>query len=324
MYNILGLGHAVIPCVVLFLALFLDFIYPYHRGIMYLIHPVHTCYAMAIKLAKIHRSKFFGALLCVFCILIHVIPVWLVLLWMHYISVILYVILASWILKCSFSIRLLLDIALNSHKYMIQGDWVSARYWAQQLVRRNVFALEDKYVISAVVESLAESLVDGIVSPLMYYPFLGVLGPYIQRLINTLDSAIGYKTPEYREVGWFSAKADTIINYIPARLTALYIIIASLVLRYDWKNSLKIYIRDRRRTESVNAGHPMSAIAGALRVKLVKPNHYELGDEIKNLEPDDILRAIRIIKVVILLHIVLVVTLLILSDALIMRVLPLP
>ena len=314
MYYSLDISPAEISLIVLALALILDIVYSYHRGILYLIHPVHTCYVMGVKLAKLCQTKIYGCILWTICIIIHVVPVVLVLMFIYEFQLILYIILATWILKCSFSIRLLIDIAWNAYECMVRGNWDEARYWAQQLVRRDVYRLSEPYVISAVIESLAESLVDGIVSPLTYYPLLGVLGPYLQRLINTLDSAIGYKISEYREVGWFSARADTVINYVPARLTALYIVIAALVLGYDWRNSLRIYLRDRGRTESINAGHPMAAMAGALCVKLTKPRHYELGDEVKLLEPSDIVRAIRIVEIVTALHLTLI-TLLVIIRA---------
>ena len=108
---------------------------------------------------------------------------------------------------------------------------------------------------------------------------------------------------------------DTIINFIPARLAAFYIITSSLILRYDWRNALKVYLRDRRRTESVNAGHPMSAMAGALGVRLEKIGHYVLGDRRKPINPLDVLKAVKVIMVSTLIHSIIIIALIMLIPA---------
>ena len=294
------------------IALILDYIYPFHSSILLKIHPVHTCYVLASKLVKPYASRLYGVLLALTCLAVHTAPV-IVLLYLtwsakDFLGLVLWLLLTSWFLKTSFSIRLLVEIALKVQSYASTNDWLRARIWAQQLVRRNVFQLNNEQVLSATIESLAESLVDGIVSPILYYPFLGVLGPYIQRLINTLDGVVGFKTPELRDQGWFSAKLDTLINYVPARLAAIYIILSSLILGYDWRNALRIWLRDHSKTESINAGHPMSAIAGALRIRLVKPNHYSLGSPLESIKPKHVVDAIKIILLSTMIHLTLTCT----------------
>ena len=314
------LSNPLIAVIILLIALILDILYPFHKGVLLKIHPVHTCYVLALKLVKPYTSRIYGVLLWIFCVSVHVIPI-LILINVTYtytvnqLYAMLWIIMVSWVLKTCFSITLLVDIGLKVYRYSAIGDWSKAKYWTQQIVRRNVYVLDEEHVLSACIESLAESLVDGIISPLFYYLFLGVVGALIQRLANTLDGVVGFKTKELRDIGWFSAKMDTIINFIPARLAAFYIITSSLILRYDWRNALKVYLRDRRRTESVNAGHPMSAMAGALGVRLEKIGHYVLGDRRKPINPLDVLKAVKVIMVSTLIHSIIIIALIMLIPA---------
>jgi adenosylcobinamide-phosphate synthase len=191
-----------------------------------------------------------------------------------------------------------------------------ARVLLSRVVRRNPWKLTDQQVISATVETIAEGTVDGITSPLFYYIILGVPGAIIQRTINTLDSMIGYKDEYYKNIGWFSAKLDTIINYIPARLTALTIMLAALLLNKDFKLSLKTALTDHKHTESLNAGWPMSAMAGALKIQLEKPGYYTLGKPIQELSQKHIYQALQIMYLSTLLFILLTLSLTILTTVL--------
>jgi len=173
-------------------------------------------------------------------------------------------------------------------------------------VRRRVDELGEGHVASAAIESLYESLVDGFTSPLLYYVFLGPLGALLQRIANTLDSALGYKDPGYREVGWFSAKADTIINYLPARLTALLEIMTCPLIKGSIRRALEIYLRDRGATESLNAGHPMAAASGCLGVRLEKINSYTIGEEYCLPDWRDIRRGVTHIIIIVIIYILLI------------------
>ena len=276
-------------------AIAFDVIYPYHKGLLLKIHPVHTCYLMALKLVKPYASRACGIFLWFACVLPHIAVPALTLYLLGYLSNPLpYIIAAAWFLKTSFSARLLIDIGLKVYSAASEGDWEKAKYWTQQIVRRDVSALGSGHVLSATIESIAESLVDGFTSPIFYYSIFGVLGAYLQRLANTLDGAVGFKTPELKEVGWFSAVADTVMNYVPARVTALYIILSAAILRLDWRRALTTYMRDRQKTESKNAGHPMSAMAGALGVKLEKVGYYVVGEGFKLPTPGDLMIAIKL------------------------------
>jgi adenosylcobinamide-phosphate synthase len=154
---------------------------------------------------------------------------------------------------------------------------------------------------SAVIESMAENLIDFKLSPMMSFALFGVTGAIAFRAINTLDGMVGFKDKEHINTGWFSANLDTVVNYIPTRITALLMIVAAAILRKDAANAWRIARRDHKKTPSRNHGWPMAAMAGALRVQLDKPGQYVLGDRQELLSGNKILEALRIRDVTIVL-----------------------
>ena len=155
--------------------------------------------------------------------------------------------------------------------------------WGAKMValhcRRDPNTLNERQIISAAVESIAESTTDGITAPFFFFALFGVPGAFAYRVVNTLDSMVGYKNAEYKNIGWFSAKLDTITNYIPARLTAYLMVVAAFLLGEDWRESWRILQRDKHKTASPNAGYTISAMAGALNIQLEKQGYYTLGDD---------------------------------------------
>ena len=167
-----------------------------------------------------------------------------------------------------------------------RGDLPGARQNLSMIVRRKTDDLDEQHVLSATIECVGESTVDGIAGPVFYYSLFGPAGAFAYRVINTLDSMVGYKDDYYRNIGWMSARLDTLANYVPARITAFLMIVSAKMLGADWKNSLQVLQRDHAKTFSPNAGYPMATMAGALRVRLEKIGHYALGDgrELANIE----------------------------------------
>ena len=147
------------------------------------------------------------------------------------------------------------------------------------------------------MESVSENTVDGITGPLFYYTIFGLPGAFVYRAINTIDSMVGYKTTLFKNVGWFGAKCDTILNYVPSRLTGLVMILGALILGYNWKESLYIMRRDSRKLESLNAGFPMAALAGALGTRLEKMNHYTIGNGDIEFTKSHVISAVTLMKV---------------------------
>ncbi len=206
----------------------------------------------------------------------------LVLVCLHLIGIVAATVLTTLILKTTLAIKGMEQHAIEITDALERGDLKSAQQNLSLIVRRPTEQLSRRYVLSATIECIGESTVDGIVAPLFYYSLLGPTGALTYRMINTLDSMVGYKDEHYKNIGWMSAKLDTISNYIPARITSFLMVISSQLVGADWKNCLQILRSDHNKTLSPNAGYPMAAMAGALRIKLEKIGHYSLGE---NQEP---------------------------------------
>ena len=214
-----------------------------------------------------------------------------------YLSVIISVVVGGILLKTTIAIKGMEKHALAVVNSLENNDITSARDSLSMIVKRNTKDLDKNHVYSGVVESISENTVDGITGPLFYFGLFGLPGAFAYRVINTADSMIGYKTNIFKNIGWFAANCDKILNYIPSRLTGLVMIFSAMILKNDWKRSYKIMIRDGRKTQSPNAGYPMAAIAGALGTKFEKIDHYSLGDGKISFSKDHVKSTISLMKV---------------------------
>ena len=212
------------------------------------------------------------------------------------ISLIVSIIIGGLLLKTTIAIRGMEKHAKAVLESLDHDNLDMARTNLSMIVKRNTKNLDKNHVISGVLESISENTVDGITGPLFYFALFGLPGAFLYRVINTADSMIGYKTDIFRNVGWFSATCDTILNYIPSRLTGLVMIISAAILQNNWKESYKIMIRDGKKTESSNAGYPMAALAGALGTKFEKINHYKLGNGEIILTQEHVTSALTMMK----------------------------
>ena len=214
-----------------------------------------------------------------------------------YIYIIISVIGGGVLLKTTIAIKGMEKHALAVVTAIEQNNISSARDNLSMIVKRNTKNLDKNHVFSGVLESISENTVDGITGPLFYFALFGLPGAFVYRVINTADSMIGYKTDIFKNVGWFGANCDKILNYIPSRLTGFIMILSAMILRNNWRKSYEIMIRDGRKTKSPNAGYPMAAIAGALEAKFEKIDHYSLGDGNVSFTKDHVKSAISIMKV---------------------------
>jgi adenosylcobinamide-phosphate synthase len=220
-------------------------------------------------------------------------------------------IIGAVILKLQLSWKGLSDFTTPIENRLENGDLAGARTRLSSVVGRDVTTLDEEHVASATIETIGENSVDGIISPLFYFAVfgimidwrLGVTAAVFYRAANTLDSMVGYKNREYRALGTFSARADDLLNLIPARLASILIIISSLILKKDSKNAIKVLIKDRSRTPSPNSGHPISAVAGALGIRLEKIGFYKIGDG-KAPDPTHIDASLGIVDCAVVLFIV--------------------
>ena len=222
------------------------------------------------------------------------------------------------LLSSCFSVKLLLSSACEVEDDLKRGNLKVARERVSYLVSRKTSELSKEHVISATIETLTENIPDSYVSTMFYYVLFGViayfigfndfdaiiiaiLAAFIHRIIDTLDSMVGYETDELINIGYVPAKLDDIVNYIPARFSGALIVVASLAMGLNWRNSYFIMRRDARAGPSPNSGYTMSAVAGALNIQLEKENVYTLGDPVHKIETECIEKAIDITRFTIFL-----------------------
>ncbi|WP_032921914.1 adenosylcobinamide-phosphate synthase CbiB [Leptospira santarosai] len=217
-----------------------------------------------------------------------------------------------WVLSSFFSImtiyttiaiRDMIDHSKEVYDALLQTDLPLARAKVSRIVARDTQNLDEAEIIRACVESVAESLVDGIAAPLFYAVFGGPSWAMFYRSINTLDSLFGYKDDRYRKFGSFPAKIDDLANYLPARVTSYILVFSSMILGYNFKNSLYILHRDGRKHPSPNSGLTEAAVAGALEIQLGGTNFYngirnvkpKLGDAKKEFRTEQILQVNKLV-----------------------------
>ena len=231
------------------------------------------------------------------CTSLVVLDIGISLLTIDFISLIVSIAIGSILLKTTIAIRGMQKHALAVVDAVEEGDLDSARNHPSMIVKRDTKNLVKNHILSGVLESVSENTVDGVTGPLFYYAIFGLPGAFVYRAINTIDSMVGYKTTLFKNVGWFGAKCDTILNYVPSRLTGLVMILGALILGYNWKESLYIMRRDSRKLESLNAGFPMAALAGALGTRLEKMNHYTIGNGDIEFTKSHVISAVTLMKV---------------------------
>lgn len=186
-----------------------------------------------------------------------------------------------------------------------EKDLPGARKAVSMIVGRDTENLTEEGVTKAAVETVAENTSDGVTAPLLFLILGGAPFGFLYKAVNTMDSMLGYKNEKYLYFGRFPAKMDDVFNFIPSRITALFMIVAAFLTGMDGKNAWKIWKRDRRKHASPNSAQTESVCAGALRVRLAGDAVYfgklhkkeYLGDPLRPIEPEDIRRAGRLMYV---------------------------
>jgi len=187
-------------------------------------------------------------------------------------------VITAYFLKSSFSIRMLLISAIGIQKDLDSGMIEKVRCDLKTFVGRDTSRLNSHQSASAVIESLAESFVDGVLSPLFYFILFGLPGALAYRMINTLDSMVGYKREPFLELGYASAKLDDLANWVPARISIMFLFIASIFSGKPF-DSIRTIVHDHNKTASPNSGWAMAAVSGAMNVRLEKAGYHILGDK---------------------------------------------
>lgn len=264
-----------------------------------LIHPVVWVGKVTSLLEKANTGRYpivqfvYGAGITLTVTGLFTVLAYFILFYLESFSFVAYVVIGAVFLKCSFSLRELRQAALYVKQLLLKEKLDEARFELRSLVGRNTQGLPAPLIISATVESVAESTCDGFVAPLFYFLLFGVPGAVAYRVVNTLDSMIGHHG-RYEYLGKFAARLDDALSFIPARLTALLLVLASFLSRREVRASWQTMLSDHTKTESPNAGWTMAAIAGALNVQLEKVGHYKLGQANALLRPETIDAALEL------------------------------
>ena len=205
------------------------------------------------------------------------------------------------VLSFMISPKSLAEAGKELYNFLINNDIAQARYKVGWIVGRDTDKLEEPEIVRATVETIAENTVDGIISPLFFFAIGGLPLAIVYRAANTMDSMLGYKNEKYLYFGRTAARLDDVLNYIPARLTALLFIMSAIILGLDYKNSIEIMKRDADKHPSPNGGYAEATVAGALNIRLGGFNSYfgkmsfreYMGEPLEILAPRHILLTIK-------------------------------
>ena len=213
-----------------------------------------------------------------------------------------YFIVNTILIYTTLATKCLKDESVKIYKVLKTGDLEKSRIQLSYIVGRDTKNLNEKEIVRATVETVAENTVDGIIAPLFYGFIGGAPLAMSYKAVNTLDSTVGYKNDKYYYLGFASAKIDDIANYIPARLGVILLSLGSLFAGFNFKDALKIGIRDRKNHKSPNCAFSEGAVAGALGIQLGGTNVYfgkevykpTIGDKTREIEIEDIVRTNKI------------------------------
>ncbi len=223
------------------------------------------------------RQFIYGMAMVILTILVIVLPLYILLSYVRNLNTVIYVLISACLLKSTFSLRGLWQAVQKVKESLQSRGLAAARSEVRALVERDPAHLDGKQLISAAIESCAENLCDSFVAPLFYFAIFGLPGAIAYRTVNTFDAMIGYHG-EWEYTGKFAARLDDVLNYIPARLSALFILGAAALCRTRPASGWRTMLAYHGKTESPNAGWSMSAMAGSLDIVLEKAGHYRLGD----------------------------------------------
>ncbi len=214
--------------------------------------------------------------------------------------------LLCWQLLAAKSLR---DESLLVYNALINQDIEAARTALSWIVGRDTAALDDAGIARAAVETVAENTADGVAAPLLYITLGGAALGCVYKAVNTMDSMVGYRNQRYEQFGRCAARLDDVLNYIPARLCALVMILASALCGWSAQNAWRIWRRDRHKHASPNSAQTEAVMAGALGIQLAGDAWYfgklhpkpTIGDAARPIEAQDIRRAHRMLLVTSLL-----------------------
>ncbi|MDY5101429.1 MAG: adenosylcobinamide-phosphate synthase CbiB [Oscillospiraceae bacterium] len=192
--------------------------------------------------------------------------------------------------------RSLRDESMKVYAALKTGDLEKSRYAVSMIVGRDTQYLDEQGVTRAAVETVAENCSDGVIAPLFFLALGGAPLGFFYKAVNTMDSMLGYVEPPYKDIGFFPAKLDDVFNYLPARLSALLMLLGGGLLGMDMKEGWRIYRRDRHNHASPNSAQTESVCAGLMGLRLAGDAVYHgvlhkkpyIGDARREITPEDI------------------------------------
>lgn len=232
-------------------------------------------------------QRFTGIIGWLLTAILFIIPFWI---FQEYAPGFLYIIIAPFLLKICFAWRSLEEHAQAVTKAMSQDERALK---ASMMVSRDTTVLDDEHILSAAYESVAENLNDSIIAPLFWFVVLGLPGAALYRAANTMDAMLGYRD-ERRYLGWFAARMDDILSYIPARICG-FVLLCIYVGKKRLKPAIHVFKEDRKKRPGFNGGIPMSLIAGGEGIMFEKPGIYRIGRKERSLwdAGPSIIRTVR-------------------------------
>lgn len=279
-----------------------------------------------IRKQKIISLKIGGFLLVLLTLMITTLTITLIIKISIYIHPIFSDVIYIYLIYTSLAATCLRDETMKVYYAVKDNNLQDARKKLSYLVGRDTTDLSMNEILRANIETIAENTIDGVLAPL-FYIFVGmILGipvqlVFIYKAINTLDSMVGYIQEPYKDIGYASAKLDDILNYIPARIGSVFMLLSGIFLRYDASNGLKILKRDKRNHKSPNCAYPESVVAGLLKIQLGGTNTYfgeilykpTIGDDLQPLNVENIKDTINIMYVSEILMVIAMVSWLVVS-----------
>lgn len=205
--------------------------------------------------------------------------------------------------------------AVSAVAYGLEGSLLRGREAVSHIVGRDTKALDEAEVARAAIETLAENASDGVIAPLFWLLIFGLPGIAVYKAINTADSMVGHLNARYADFGWASAKTDDVVNWVPARLTAMLFCLAAIITPgASARAALKAVLHDAGKHKSPNAGWPEAAMAGALHFELGGPRTYggevlnlpSMGSGRRHLGPNDIRKSITLYAIALMITFVIV------------------
>ena len=270
-------------------------------------HPIRLIGRLIAALERLIRRRMHdlrtgGVLLCAAVLLVSVAIPLAVLLFCYRVHTALGIAAESIMICYLLAARNLRDESMKVCRAAEAGDTEAARKAISMIVGRDTDVLDRDGILRAAVETVAENTSDGVTAPIFYIALGGAVLGFFYKAANTMDSMIGYKNEKYIDLGRCAARLDDVLNYIPARLSALLMAAVCPLLRLDGKNAFRIWRRDRRRHASPNSAQTEAACAGALHLRLAGDAQYfgelhrkpYIGDDDRPIEPADIRRANRL------------------------------